>query len=148
MEDHKLNIETLEKFEEWNHEIIRDIYFELRGFYGTIRSYNHLVRELYMDTYALSLALNDSDMLHKYRLFPFEHEFCDEDHGEESNKESIRIYNEISDFQERIQFEIIGGYDILISKETIWHMGHEMPKRKKNGYQHQNDNHNQFTTST
>ena len=131
-------VESLDEFEEWNHDVLRDIYNEIRGFFGGIRTYTYFVREVYVDTHALKLLFNGSDLIPRYKYFVLEpyDENCD---STAYNENLLRKYNQIADFRERILHEIIGGRNIFITNETIWNMAYIFhPKNKKNGNNNNN----------
>ena len=127
----KIYVETLEEFERWNHEIIRDIYQELKGFFGGIKSYNYLVKELYGDTYALILFLN-GEKIHSKRP-PLES--YETERGSKYNKDLQFDYTQMDDERHLIQHNIIGGSsNIFITNETVWNMAFTMDYKQKRKY--------------
>jgi len=120
--------EMIDEFEVWNHDVLKDVYNELKGFFGNVRPYIHFVRDVYVDTYAFGLLANESNLLRRTRpLEPY-----DENHDPgKYNEELLRIYNAITDIGERIRNDIIGGSNIFITNETIWNMGCFTTKKKR-----------------
>jgi hypothetical protein len=126
----KIYVESIDEFEEWNHDLLKEIYYELRGLFGEIRTYTHFVKEVYTDTYAPRLFINNSDLIHKVRPL----DSYDEYRGSAYNAELRRAYNEIEDIGKRIRQDIIGSQNVFITNETIWNMGFmalaPIPKKK------------------
>jgi len=95
-------VEPLDEFEEWNHDTLKDIYNEIKGFFGGIRSYTYFVREVYIDTY----SLNGSDLIYHNKYFRTLEPY-DEERSPAYNAELLREYNAIEDLGDRIRHEIM-----------------------------------------
>jgi hypothetical protein len=98
-----MKMTAIEKFEEMNYAILRDLHSELTGFFGEVKPYEYLVQEAYYDTFAL--ALGNEEMQYE----------------EEPVMLSANDENMLDELKERTR-DIIGSSDIFVSDNTLWNM--------------------------